>query len=158
MNGFNVANQMAPKGVFIETRSAADWYEPERRTVHLCEDTAHSGTMQARACAAHECGHAVQHALRTPLWRLYRFVRHPAFTAFLCLAVIAAVTEGFHPWAFAIGASALLIARVFVVLAIERDASNIALAWLELNGQDTAGMRPYLRKLERSYVLCTVKP
>ena len=57
--------------VKVEITQQGDHYDPQAQAVRLTEDKFHAKTLTAITVAAHECGHAVQHALQQPLflWR-----------------------------------------------------------------------------------------
>src|ERR1700676_3280383 len=49
----------------------ADYYNPETKTINLSPDVFYSGSVASAAVAAHECGHAVQHA-KSYSWLSFR--------------------------------------------------------------------------------------
>lgn len=155
MTGLQIARKMKPDGVRIKL-GVRNEYDPETRTVRLSLQTALDRTMEALANAAHECGHAVQHVRGHWRWRLWRALSWTALNLLTFAAAVLAVALDWHTWSVSIGASSLLIARVLVVLAIEREASEIAWLWLNLNGFDEPGMSEYLEKLRRSYRWSTI--
>jgi len=57
--------------VRVETTEAGDHYDPQSQTVRLTEDKFNGRSLTAITVAAHECGHAIQHAASEPLfeWR-----------------------------------------------------------------------------------------
>lgn len=57
--------------VKVETTEAGDHYDPQARAVRLTEDKFNGKTLTAITVAAHECGHALQHAIEQPsfMWR-----------------------------------------------------------------------------------------
>lgn len=54
----------------IEVTQIGDHYDPETQCVRLTEDKFHGKTLTAITVAAHECGHALQHAAKEPLFML----------------------------------------------------------------------------------------
>ncbi|MFD0751978.1 zinc metallopeptidase [Mucilaginibacter calamicampi] len=117
-----------------------DHYNPETRTVNLSPDVYNSRSVAAAAVAAHECGHAVQHAkgyswlsLRTTLVP----VTNVANTLVQITLFIGVMLFFFmhNPLVLAIGVAALAVVTVFsfITLPVEFDASNRALAWLNNN-------------------------
>ncbi|MBU2045333.1 MAG: zinc metallopeptidase, partial [Bacteroidetes bacterium] len=68
LSGAEVAQKMLnDHGIYdVEIISAdgqlSDHYNPDKRTVNLSPDVYHGRSIAAAAVAAHECGHAVQHA------------------------------------------------------------------------------------------------
>ena len=57
--------------VKVESSEAGDHYDPQARAVRLTPDKLDGRTLTAITVAAHECGHALQHAIEQPLfqWR-----------------------------------------------------------------------------------------
>ena len=56
--------------VGLEITDQGDHYDPQAKCVRLTEDKFHGRTLTAITVAAHECGHALQHAAREPLFEL----------------------------------------------------------------------------------------
>ncbi len=117
-----------------------DHYNPENRTVNLSADVYNSRSIAAAAVAAHECGHAVQHA-RGYSWLQLRSTLVPLTNVANTLVQIT-LTIGVMLFIFSnnafvltIGVAALAVVTVFtfITLPVEFDASNRALAWLNNN-------------------------
>lgn len=117
-----------------------DHYNPANKTVNLSEGVYHSNSVAAAAVAAHECGHAVQHAKAYgPLTMRSSLVPAVSFASKWVMWVMLAgiFTINIFPaliW-IGIGLFALTTIFSFVTLPVEIDASSRALAWL-----DTAGI------------------
>ncbi len=120
-----------------------DHYNPIDKTVNLSPDVYEGRSVAAAAIAAHECGHAVQHA-RAYFWLGLRSKVVPAVN-FASNWVQWIIMAGFILLAFAgiVGAWVLLVGIVlfalttlfaFITLPVEFDASNRALKWLETSG------------------------
>ncbi|MDT3404402.1 zinc metallopeptidase [Mucilaginibacter terrae] len=117
-----------------------DHYNPENRTVNLSPDVYHSRSVAAAAVAAHECGHAVQHA-QSYSWLSFRSAMVPivqtASTMVQWTLMIGVMLLFFSnsPTVLFIGVVALgvVTAFSFVTLPVEFDASRRALAWLDNN-------------------------
>jgi len=117
-----------------------DHYNPENRTVNLSPDVYHSRSVAAAAVAAHECGHAVQHA-KAYGWLTFRSAMVPvvqtASTLVQWTLMIGVMLLFFSnsPTILFIGVIALAIVTAFsfITLPVEFDASNRALAWLNNN-------------------------
>jgi Zn-dependent membrane protease YugP len=68
LSGKDVAERMLKDNGIYDVRvisvegQLTDHYNPEDKTVNLSPDVYHSRSIAAAAVAAHECGHAVQHA------------------------------------------------------------------------------------------------
>lgn len=117
-----------------------DHYNPANKTVNLSEGVYHSNSVAAAAVAAHECGHAVQHAKAYgPLTMRSALVPAVSFASQWVMWVLLAgiFMINIFPaliW-IGIGLFALTTVFSFVTLPVEIDASSRALAWL-----DTAGI------------------
>lgn len=120
----------------------SDHYDPTKKTVALSPDVYNGRSIASAAVAAHECGHAVQHAtaysMLTMRSRLVPVVQFSAnIQQFLFIALI---------FGFGIGMGGNILAMVLigtfgitalfslVTLPVEFDASNRALAWLDDSG------------------------
>ncbi|MEN9919448.1 MAG: hypothetical protein RL662_1884 [Bacteroidota bacterium] len=117
-----------------------DNYNPTNKTVNLSEGVFQSNSVAAAAVAAHECGHAVQHATAYgPLTLRSSLVPAVSFASKWVMWVILAgilMVQSFPAllW-IGIGLFAITTIFSFVTLPVEVDASRRALAWL-----DTAGI------------------
>ena len=117
-----------------------DHYNPDNRTVNLSPDVYAGRSIAAAAVAAHECGHAVQHA-KAYGWLQFRSAMVPmvgvASNLIQWTLMIGAMLFFFGgiPWVLMIGVAALAILTFFsfVTLPVEFDASRRALAWLQTN-------------------------
>lgn len=115
-----------------------DHYNPQNRTVNLSPDVYHGRSVAAAAVAAHECGHAVQHATAYS-WLQFRSAMVPVvtiasrLTTWVLLGGVLLMAFSGNPWVLAIGVLALFLTTLFsfITLPVEFDASNRALAWLE---------------------------
>lgn len=142
-----------------------DHYNPQNKTVNLSEAVYNQRNAAAAAVAAHECGHAVQHAKAYP-WLQLRSKLVPAvgisskLASFILIAGIFTV-ESF-PQLLLIGILLFAATVVFsiVTLPVEYDASNRALVWLEnknmltSNEQDAA--KDALKWAARTYVVAAL--
>jgi Zn-dependent membrane protease YugP len=117
-----------------------DHYNPADRTVNLSPEVYHGRSVAAAAVAAHECGHAVQHATAYN-WLKFRSAVVPAVNVAsqitqwtLMIGVMLLVFSG-NIFVLAIGVAALAVVTLFafITLPVEFDASNRALAWLQSN-------------------------
>lgn len=117
-----------------------DHYNPENRTVNLSPDVYHGRSITAAAVAAHECGHAVQHA-KAYSWLQFRSALVPMVGVaskltqwVLIIGVLMLMFSG-NPIVLAVGVGALAIVTffAFVTLPVEFNASKRALAWLQTN-------------------------
>lgn len=147
-----------------------DHYNPAKKTVNLSEGVYTQRNAAAAAVAAHEVGHAVQHA-KAYSWLQMRSQLVP----------MVSVASKFSQWAImgglilmtmvsvGVGQTVLLIGIIlygmgtlfsFVTLPVEYDASKRALVWLEtenmLSGQEHAAAEDSLKWAARTYVVAAV--
>lgn len=118
-----------------------DHYNPANHTVNLSDTVYAQATVAAMAVAAHECGHAVQHA-QSYAWLTLRSELVPLVNIgsrlgqLVLLAGLALVAMGSGTTVAWIGLALFATTTVFalVTLPVEFDASRKALAWLEQSG------------------------
>jgi uncharacterized protein len=120
-----------------------DHYNPTNKTVNLSEGVYHGRNAAATAVAAHECGHAVQHAKAYGMLQLRSAlvpVQNVSGTVlnFIMMAMIfgGAAIHNFWPTALLIIVVCYGFFALFalVTLPVEFDASNRALKWVEARG------------------------
>ncbi|MCT4665037.1 MAG: zinc metallopeptidase [Flavobacteriales bacterium] len=120
-----------------------DHYNPANRTVNLSEEVYHGRNIAAAAVSAHECGHAIQHATGYQ-WlqmrsKLVPFVSISSkiMNIVMIVGFIGAFALGFNlqiVLGIIIIAQAMIALFALVTLPVEYDASNRALAWLQMSG------------------------
>lgn len=120
-----------------------DHYNPATKTVNLSENVYASSSVAAAAVAAHECGHAVQHAMAyAPLALRSKLVPVVSFAStwmqWLLLAGILMIRTFPQLLLAGIILFALTTLFSFITLPVEINASQRALAWL-----NTAGITNY---------------
>lgn len=141
MTGKDVAQKMLrDSGIYdvtvISTNGhLTDHYNPLTKTVNLSENVYASNSVAAAAIAAHECGHAVQHALAyTPLKLRSALVPVVNFASswmqWVLLAGIIFVNSFPQLLLAGIALFAMTTLFSFVTLPVEIDASRRALVWL----------------------------
>jgi uncharacterized protein len=114
----------------------SDHYNPANKTVNLSPDVYNGNSVSAAAVAAHECGHAVQHATAyAPLNLRSKLVPAVQFSSGLVnLVLLVGVIMAYsgNPTVLLIGIILMGITVVFslVTLPVEFDASKRALVWL----------------------------
>jgi len=118
-----------------------DHYNPENNTVNLSKDVYYGHSMMAAAVAAHECGHAVQHAkayapvrMRSALVPVVQFSSKIVTWVLLAGILMIQVFPGLMLAGIALFAMTTLFS--FVTLPVEIDASRRALAWLKHTGSN----------------------
>lgn len=123
--------------------SLTDHYDPTNKTVNLSADVYNERSVAAAAVAAHECGHAVQHAQAYSFLK-FRSAMVPALSAvskfmpFILLAGVLMIRTSLIPLGVGIALFALTTLFSFITLPVEFDASRRALAWMDSNGVVTA--------------------
>jgi len=120
-----------------------DHYNPLKKTVNLSPEVYHGRHVAAAAVAAHECGHAVQHA-KAYMWLQMRSTLVP-FVSFsskwmqwVLLAGILLIQFSIIPLTVGVALFAMTTLFSFITLPVEFDASNRALVWLESSRMTTA--------------------
>lgn len=153
MTGAEVAQKMLrDNGIYdVKVQPHEGWlsdhYDPTSKTVNLSQDVFYGDSVASAAVAAHECGHAVQHA------KAYSFLR-------LCSALVPAVqfSSNIVTWVLlggvllinvfptllliGIGLFAMSTLFSFVTLPVEIDASKRATRWLQGAGITNYGDQP----------------
>ena len=145
MSGRDVAEKMlrdnAIQGVSIGSVSGqlSDHYNPSNKTINLSEEVYNGRNVAAAAVAAHECGHALQHArayqwlgLRSGLVPVVSFASK--WMQWLLLAGILLINTFPAILLFGIGLFAVTTIFSFITLPVEINASNRALAWIRTSG------------------------
>ncbi|MDO5972381.1 zinc metallopeptidase [Flavivirga aquimarina] len=176
MSGAEIAEKMlADHGIRdVEVISTpgrlTDHYNPKNKTVNLSEAVYNQRNAAAAAVAAHECGHAVQHA-QAYSWLQMRSTLVPVVSVSsgmsqwliiggLVLGGAAGVGLGW--WAAAAGVVLMGFATLFsfITLPVEYDASNRALAWLKnknmVSQEEYAGSEDALKWAARTYLVAAI--
>lgn len=141
MSGAEVAQKMLhDNGIYdvkvVPTRGMlTDHYNPQTKTVALSEGVYSSRSIAAAAVAAHECGHAVQHARGyVPVKMRSTLVPVVSFASNIVQWVLLAGVIFFNTFPsllwFGIGLFALTTLFSFVTLPVEVNASTRAISWL----------------------------
>ena len=176
MSGKEIAEKMLHDNGIYDVRvthvpgQLTDHYNPLDKTVNLSEAVYNQRNAAAAAVAAHECGHAVQHA-QAYAWLNLRSKLVPAVNISSNLSNIliivgfvlgAAAKMGFGYWIAVAGVAlfAISTAFAFITLPVEYDASNRALAWLKsknmVTREEYAGAEDSLKWAARTYVVAAV--
>lgn len=171
MSGAEIAEKMlADHGIqnvrVISTPGRlTDHYNPTDRTVNLSESVYNQRNAAAAAVAAHECGHAVQHA-QAYSWLTMRSKMVPAvqlssnIVQWVLLAGILMVNT--FPALLLIGILLFAVTTAFTIitLPVEYDASNRALAWLKnkniVTQQELEGAEDSLKWAARTYLVAAI--
>mgnify|MGYP001754316467 FL=1 len=145
MTGRDVAEKMLHDNGIYDVKVVStsgmlsDHYNPANKTVNLSEGVYASNSVAAAAVAAHECGHAVQHAHEYgPLKMRSALVPVVSFSSSIVMWVILAgiFTINIFPALIWIGIALFAMTTIFsfVTLPVEVNASSRALAWLNTAG------------------------
>lgn len=141
MTGADVARKMlADNGIYdvevVATRGMlTDHYDPRSRRIALSEAVYDSYSVAAAAVAAHECGHAVQHAVGyAPLKLRSALVPVVTFSSWLVpwVLILGILLINIFPSLLWLGIALFAVTTIFsvVTLPVEINASRRAIAWL----------------------------
>lgn len=145
MTGRDVAEKMLRDNGIYDVKitctqgELTDHYNPQNKTVNLSEGVYHSNSVSAAAVAAHECGHAVQHATAyAPLKMRSKLVPVVSFASNWMQWVLLAGIIFFQSFPQLLLIGIILFATTtlfsFITLPVEINASQRALAWLSNAG------------------------
>ena len=176
MSGAEIAEKMlADHGIndvkVISTPGMlTDHYNPKNKTVNLSEGVYNQRNAASAAVAAHEVGHAVQHA-KAYEWLQMRSKLVPVvsvtsnFSQYLVIGGIilgaaSGGTLGFYIAILGLIFMALATAFSFITLPVEYDASNRALAWLKnknmVSQEEYKGSEDALKWAARTYLVAAI--
>lgn len=171
MSGAEIAEKMLADHGIRDVRVIStpgrltDHYNPADKTVNLSEAVYNQRNAAAAAVAAHEVGHAVQHAtayswleMRSKLVPIVSVTSN--FIQWVLLAGILLVNTFPQLLLVGIVLFALTTLFAFITLPVEYDASNRALAWLDnkrmLTREEHAGAADALKWAARTYVVAAI--
>ncbi len=144
-----------------------DHYDPRNKTVNLSEVVYGHANAAAAAVAAHECGHAIQHATAYS-WLTLRSKLVPAvgfaskYLSFVIMAGFAIVAFTQNYIVLMVGIALFSVTTFFsvVTLPVEFDASKRALVWLEkenmVTSDERAGAKDALKWAALTYVVAAL--
>lgn len=171
MSGAEIAEKMLHDNGIYDVKVIStpgrltDHYNPSDKTVNLSEAVYNQRNAAAAAVAAHEVGHAVQHA-QAYSWLTMRSKLVPvvqvasSFVQWILLAGILLINT--FPQLLLVGIVVFSATTLFsiITLPVEYDASNRALAWLEnkrmLTQQEHNGAKDALKWAARTYVVAAI--
>jgi Zn-dependent membrane protease YugP len=177
MSGAEIAEKMLSDNGIYDVRvistpgQLTDHYDPTNKTVNLSEGVYNQRNAAAAAVAAHECGHAVQHAqaysmlkLRSrmvPMVNISSTMSQWLIMGGLILGIASkGMSIGFYVAIAGLVLMAIATVFSFITLPVEYDASNRALAWLKnknmLSQQEYAGAEDALKWAARTYVVAAL--
>lgn len=147
--------------------SLTDHYNPMKKTVNLSENVYNERNAAAAAVAAHECGHAVQHAQGYE-WLKMRSLLVPVVSISSNLSMWVIIiglgmfggTQNYTIASIGVAMFALGTLFSFITLPVEYDASNRALAWLRrknmVSQQELVASKDALKWAARTYVVAAI--
>ncbi|MBY8962925.1 zinc metallopeptidase [Flavobacterium sp. D11R37] len=176
MSGAEIAQQMLNDNGIYDVKVIStpgrltDHYNPVDKTVNLSEAVYNQRNAAAAAVAAHEVGHAVQHATAYSMLQFRsKMVPVVSISSRLSgmliiggLVLGAASNIGFGYYIAILGLAMMAIATLFsfITLPVEYDASNRALKWLKRNNmltsQEYSGAEDSLKWAARTYVVAAL--
>ncbi|MBQ7530570.1 MAG: zinc metallopeptidase [Paludibacteraceae bacterium] len=171
MTGREVAERMLRENGITDVQVVCtggiltDHYNPTNRTVNLSKEVYEGATLTAMAVAAHECGHAVQHAVGyAPLKMRSALVPVVNFSSRWVMWVILAgmlVLQTFPQlMLFGIALFALTTLFSFITLPVEINASMRAISWMEesmlVSREDLPKASAALRAAAYTYVVAAL--
>ena len=153
LTGREVAEKMLRDSGIYDVRvtstpgSLTDHYNPANKTINLSEEVYATNSVAAAAVAAHETGHAIQHAMGYAPLRLRSalvpVVNFAGLTVqWVLLGGILLINIFPSLLLFGIILFALTTLFSFITLPVEIDASGRALAWLERSGITSSAQQP----------------
>lgn len=156
MTGRDVAQKMLNDNGIYDVKvistpgSLTDHYNPTNKTVNLSETVYNTNSVAAAAVAAHECGHAVQHAtqygplkMRSSLVPIVSLASK--WVTWVLLAGILMIQAFPSLIWIGIGLFAVTTLFSFITLPVEINASQRALAWLNSAGITTSSNHGYAK-------------
>ena len=175
LSGAEIAQKMLhDNGIFdVQVLTAqggqlSDHYNPSDKTVNLSPEVYAGRSVAAAAVAAHECGHAVQHATAYK-WLQFRSAMVPMvnvaskMTSFVLMigVLLAIMSKSFLLLGIGVAALAITTLFTFITLPVEFDASNRALVWLNSakithNAEEDAGAKDALKWAAMTYVVAAL--
>jgi len=177
MSGKEIAEQMLRDNKIYDVKVLSvegrltDHYNPSDKTVNLSPDVYNGRNAASAAVAAHECGHAVQHAkaysmleLRSSLVPIQNISAN-ILNVLMMVMIFGGLFfagPGALPIVLLIIIACNLVLTVFalITLPVEFDASNRALAWMEsrgvTNAQEHEMAKDALKWAARTYVVVAI--
>lgn len=173
MSGKEIAEKMLHDNGIYDVKvisvegQLTDHYDPTNKTVNLSEAVYMQRNAAAAAVAAHECGHAVQHAVGYSMLKMRSSMVPAVNFSSKMLQFIFIAGFGFYfftksPIILFIAVVLFAVTTLFtiVTLPVEYDASNRALAWLEKSGtlgkEEHEAAKDSLKWAARTYVVAAL--
>ena len=173
MSGKEIAQKMLKENGIYDVNVTSvegflsDHYNPANRTVNLSPEVYNGTSVSAAAVAAHECGHAVQHAttygplmLRSKLVPAVQMSSMLVNWILMAGMIVLAITR--NPVVLLIGIIIMSVTVLFslITLPVEFDASKRALAWLDrtnvTNSEEYPKAKDALKWAATTYVVAAL--
>ena len=172
MSGKQIAEKMLQENGIYDVKVISsqgflsDHYNPINKTVNLSPDVYSGKSISAAAVAAHECGHAVQHATSYS-WLMMRSRLVPVVqlssnivNIILLIGVIMAASGNTTLLLIGIALMAVTVLFTLITLPVEFDASRRALVWLNntnvTNAQEYPKAKDALKWAAMTYVVAAL--
>jgi len=146
-----------------------DHYNPVDKTVNLSEDVYRGNSIASAAVAAHECGHAVQHAtayrwiiMRSKMVPMVQFGSQWSQWILLAGIVLISLVPVIGMPILFIGIVLFALTTIFslITLPVEYNASQRAVAWLDetgiTTGKETENAKDALKWAARTYLIAAL--
>ena len=173
LSGREIAEKMLKENGIYDVKVTSvqgflsDHYNPTNKTVNLSPEVYDGKSVSAAAVAAHECGHAVQHATQYgPLMLRSKLVPAVQMSSMLVnwvlLAGMIVLATTKNPTVLLIGIIVMSITVLFtlITLPVEFDASKRALAWLDrtniTNSEEYPKAKDALKWAATTYVVAAL--
>jgi Zn-dependent membrane protease YugP len=176
MSGAEIAEKMLAdhgiRGVQVISTPGrlTDHYNPADKTVNLSEAVYNQRNAAAAAVAAHEVGHAVQHAVAyqmlgfrsamVPMVNISSSISQWLIIGGLIFGAAAGLGIAYYVAIAGLVLMAITTVFTFITLPVEYDASNRALAWLKnknmLSQEEYAGAEDSLKWAARTYLVAAI--
>lgn len=176
MSGAEIAEKMLADHGIRDVRVIStpgrltDHYNPSDKTVNLSEAVYNQRNAAAAAVAAHEVGHAVQHAVAydmlafrskmVPMVNVSSSISQWLIIGGLIMGAAAGIGAAYYVAIAGLVLMAITTIFTLVTLPVEYDASNRALAWLKnknmLSQEEYAGAEDSLKWAARTYLIAAI--
>ena len=146
-----------------------DHYNPQTKTVNLSQGVYGQNSIAAAAVAAHECGHAVQHAtayqwltMRSRMVPMVQFGSQWAQWILLAGIVLLGFSDLLGRWVLLVGIVLFGLTTLFsvITLPVEYNASERAVPWLDHtgipSGKETTMAKDALKWAARTYLIAAL--
>lgn len=175
LSGQQVAEKMLRENGIYDVRvtcipgKLTDHYNPQDKTVNLSEEVYSGHSVSSAAVAAHECGHAVQHAtayrwitMRSQMVPMVQFGSNWSQWILLAGMLLLGIAPFIGRWILLVGIVLFALTTLFalITLPVEYNASERAIAWLNdtgiTTGEETSFAQDALKWAARTYLIAAL--